>query len=142
MADDRVAQAEIIIYKWVDETPLFLLLKRIASRGGFWQPITGGIHPGEDYTLAAKREVEEETGVSDFLEFHEGVHYFEFLSIGYGHRKEYVYGAQFSPDAKITLSSEHDEMKWCTLEESLELLAHESNREGFRKLSTLIHKAK
>ena len=138
MADDRIAQVEVIIFKLVDRIPHYLLLKRIPSRGGFWQPVTGGVNAGEDFALAAKREAEEETGVSEFLNFYEDVHFFEFNSIGYGHRGEHVYGAQIKTDAEIILSSEHDGMKWCTLDEALDTLKYESNKEGVRKLAILI----
>ena len=69
MPDDRIDQVEIIVFKVIDGNPLFLLLKRIPSRGGFWQPVTGGVNAGEDFTLAAKREVQEETGINEFREF-------------------------------------------------------------------------
>jgi lipoyl(octanoyl) transferase len=43
----------------------YLLLRRLEERGGFWQPVTGGIKlkRGESPTEAALREVEEETGL-------------------------------------------------------------------------------
>jgi lipoyl(octanoyl) transferase len=39
-----------------------LLLKRSPARGGFWQPVTGRIEPGESPAQAARRELREETG--------------------------------------------------------------------------------
>jgi len=41
----------------------YLLLKRTERDGGFWQPVTGVIEPGESPADAALREVREETGV-------------------------------------------------------------------------------
>jgi lipoyl(octanoyl) transferase len=39
-----------------------LLLRRSAERGGFWQPVTGRLEPGESPAAAARRELREETG--------------------------------------------------------------------------------
>jgi lipoyl(octanoyl) transferase len=39
-----------------------LLLRRSPDRGGFWQPVTGRIEPGETPAEAARRELREETG--------------------------------------------------------------------------------
>ncbi|MCA2981211.1 MAG: lipoyl(octanoyl) transferase LipB, partial [Myxococcaceae bacterium] len=39
-----------------------LLLRRTAARGGFWQPVTGRLEPGERADVAARRELREETG--------------------------------------------------------------------------------
>ena len=39
-----------------------LLLRRSAERGGFWQPVTGRIDPGETPLETARRELREETG--------------------------------------------------------------------------------
>jgi lipoyl(octanoyl) transferase len=39
-----------------------LLLKRAPERGGFWQPVTGRMEPGETPAETARRELREETG--------------------------------------------------------------------------------
>ncbi len=45
-----------------------LLLKRAPARGGFWQPVTGRIDPGEMAIEAARRELREETGADVAVE--------------------------------------------------------------------------
>jgi dATP pyrophosphohydrolase len=41
----------------------YLLLRRVASYGEFWQSVTGSLEAGETHTQAAVREVREETGI-------------------------------------------------------------------------------
>lgn len=130
----RTAQVEVIVFKIVDDEVLFLVLKRNEQKGGFWQSVTGGVHEGEGLNQAAKRELWEETGIIQYVRLIEDVHYFEFETNQGGILKEYVFGVQVSPDTDITLSSEHTEMRWCSLRESLTLLKYDSNKTAFQKL--------
>jgi lipoyl(octanoyl) transferase len=45
-----------------------LLLKRAPERGGFWQPVTGRIDPGETSIETARRELREEIGADVAVE--------------------------------------------------------------------------
>ncbi|MEW6731266.1 MAG: lipoyl(octanoyl) transferase LipB [Acidobacteriota bacterium] len=58
---------QVIIYDNQQPTPQYLLLRRTRARGGYWQPVTGGIKRGESPASAARREVEEETGLDGEL---------------------------------------------------------------------------
>ena len=92
MGDGRIAQVEVIVFKIVDGVPLYLLLKRQPHRGGFWQPVTGGVEEGEDLKETALRELNEETGITEVLEVISDLHYFEFeANGGHGWMKEYVF---------------------------------------------------
>ena len=42
----------------------YLLLKRVADRGAFWQGVKGGVENGESLLEAARRELVEETALS------------------------------------------------------------------------------
>lgn len=138
MLRNRIAQAQVIVFKRVEGKPLFLLLKRQPDRGGFWQPVTGGVDEGEVFLEAAKRELLEETGIGGVLQWFEEVHYFEFESIGFGWTKEYVFAAQVGEAQEAVISDEHSQMRWCSLPEALDLLKYESNRVGFRKVGELV----
>ncbi len=138
MSDGRIAQVEVIIFKVISNNPLFLLLKRHPERGGFWQPVTGGVEADEDLKAAALREMKEETGIEDSIKVFENIHYFEFeANGGYGWMKEYVYGVQINEGVEAIISDEHTELKWCSLDEALELLKYEGNKEGFRKIAEI-----
>src|SRR3989344_8498845 len=113
----RTMQVEIIVFKIVDDKVLFLLLKRNEKKGGFWQPITGGVEDGESLAQAVSRELREETAITNYLRIINDIYYFEFDTVERGMLKEYVFGVQIAFDMDTKLSHEHAEMKWCTLEE-------------------------
>lgn len=134
----RTTQVEVIVFKIVNKQILFLLLKRNPLRGDFWQPVTGGVHENEPLPEAVKRELREETGITDYLKTYDDIYYFEFQSKGYGILKEYVFGVKIIPETVVQISSEHTAMKWCNLKESLSLLKYDSNKVAFQKLYSLI----
>ena len=134
----RTTQVEIIVFKIVNDKILFLLLKRNKQKGGFWQPITGGVHDGESLADAVKRELLEEIGIKDYIRIYNKIHYFEFDTDKLETLKEYVFGVQIADDTTSKLSPEHTNMKWCTIEKALELLEYDSNKVGFKKLFDLL----
>ncbi|EQD61675.1 NUDIX hydrolase, core domain protein, partial [mine drainage metagenome] len=82
-----------------------LLLKTIPRRGGFWQCVTGKVENGESLVEAARRELAEETGITDreVKEMHGPVYSFEFEKSGKTF-KETVYAAEIRGDPKIDMS--------------------------------------
>jgi lipoyl(octanoyl) transferase len=97
-----------------------LLLRRSPARGGFWQPVTGRIEPGEEPMEAARRELREETGAD-----------VEISPLGYRHAfaldptlvppkrpglrvcDETAFWARLPPGFAPRLSEEHVEWEWC-----------------------------
>jgi dATP pyrophosphohydrolase len=91
-----------------------LCLRRAATipLPGVWQPVTGKLRRGERALVAAAREVREETGI-------EPVRWWglETLSIWFESVNERfvalpLYAAEAAPDAKVSLSREHDDFAW------------------------------
>ena len=86
----RTDQVECIVFRQQNKNYEFLLLKRIPKKGGFWQPVSGGIET-EDKSIidSAYRELKEETNISknEIITVFENVHY----SSGPGDNI-YVYG--------------------------------------------------
>ena len=59
----RAQQLLCIIFKKVGKDYEYLLLRRTAERGGFWQPVSGGLEDSDASQLkGAYREIDEEAG--------------------------------------------------------------------------------
>ncbi len=100
-----------------------LLLKRAPERGGFWQPVTGRMDPGETSMETARRELREETGADVAVE-----------PLGYRHgfaidhavmgrppgpvrgADEEAFVARLPPDFVPVLSAEHTDFAFHSLE--------------------------
>lgn len=110
----------------------YLLLKRIDSRGGFWQPVTGNVETGEDITSAAVREVMEETGILDFTRVVNTDYSFEFES-GATKYLEVVFGVEVE-ESDIVLSGEHCDHGWFSYEKAIKTMIWDTNKRGLEKL--------
>ena len=111
-----------------------LLLKRTPERGGFWQILTGRIEAGESPLQTAAREVHEETGFSPRLDQIRDLHYVHSFTLA-GRvpplfTEETAFAATVSGEPR--LSDEHDQHRWCTPEEALQLLPFAGLRRAAR----------
>jgi 8-oxo-dGTP pyrophosphatase MutT (NUDIX family) len=109
----------------------FLVVHRAPSGGAYWHGIAGGLEAGETYAEAAARELEEETGlVGQPVEIADPFVY----AIADADPK---YRAQFPGVEEIVvgcflvdvpagwepeLNGEHDDYRWCTRDDAVELL--------------------
>lgn len=133
-------QIEAIIFRLVNGTYEYLMLKRIASRGGFWQPVTGGLEEGETLRDAVVREVQEEIGVQHVKRIIDNVYEYTFeeeLTF-----KEYVFGVEINPETSISLDKnlykEHEEHTWCSYENAMHLLKWPGNKIGLTNLHNIL----
>lgn len=133
-------EAAVFVYK----ADRFLLLRRREER--YWHVVAGVVEDGESYADAAARELREETGLSPAVAL---------LDLGLrqphdvpdGMRDEYPQGTteivieNFGVEAPLgwepVLNQEHDEHRWCTLEEACSLLHWPAAREAIRALSEM-----
>lgn len=130
-------QVELIVYKFIGGEPIFLLFKRTEARGGFWQPITGNVEIGESFEQAALRELREETSIPKVIKLIETGFSYDFFDDG-RIQHEKVFGAEISGDAEVSLSSEHTEYTWVSMEEANKLLKYPGNKQGLAKLHQLL----
>ena len=127
---------QVIIYRWRNGQPEFLLLKRTQEDGDFWQPVTGHVEPRETIADTLKREVIEETGVHKIKELTEQLYSYAWYS---DDRREegtdLVFGAEVHSDTEIKLNpKEHDEYEWLTYNDALKRLKWDGNKESLNRL--------
>lgn len=92
-----------------------------------WSPPKGKLDPGEDFEQAARREVEEETGLRCRLGEHVGdVHYRDNKD-----RPKIVryYAMEPESDTGFEPNDEVDELRWLSLDEARSLLSYDHDRE-------------
>lgn len=136
---ERIAQVNVICFTKAigsKKEMRILMLKRSARKGGFWQNVTGGVHPGESPLKAAVREVGEETGLS-----RNKIRPFWVPSGGYsfvgndGYRLyEYVFGCEISNPTKIQISDEHEDLNWLLPKEAKSLIPFQEPRQAIDKM--------
>lgn len=114
---------------------LFLVLK-----GGYWQPITGGVTENENPIAAIKREVDEELGINKFKVI--DISYKFIFSLENGKQiTEHVFGIEVNGKEKLYLSYEHVECKWLPYSESRKILQWESNKIALDKLREFLNQS-
>jgi 8-oxo-dGTP pyrophosphatase MutT (NUDIX family) len=130
-------QVEAFLFRKKKDNIEYLVLKRTSERGGFWQPITGALEKGESKIQALRREIEEETGITNFIEIIEDIYHFEFNDPSL--YREYVFGVEVSPEEKIVINEkEHSAFRWCCFEEAFGLIRWDENKVALRKLGKIL----
>jgi len=135
---------QVFLVRVVDDQRSYLLLHRNPrlelGLPEFWQGVSGALEVGEEWCDAARREVEEETGIKLNRVFDTGFEY------TYPIRAEWRrwYGPDpvnihervcfaFVPAAVTpVLSDEHQSWRWCSPEEAANLLTFGRNAEGLQ----------
>jgi len=114
------------------DAPLLLLqVARTGEHPAYWQPVTGGVEPGETAEQACRREVWEETGL--VLEASSLVRLGHMLEVQVGQRltlRKTLF-VTATPNQQVQLSSEHSGWQWVPFNKAEELLYWPSNRETY-----------
>ncbi|MBW3584213.1 MAG: NUDIX domain-containing protein [Euryarchaeota archaeon] len=129
----NVLSCGTVVYRQDDDGPVYLLLQ---YPGGHWDFPKGHVEPGESEEETTRREVEEETGITDldFLPaFRESIHY------SYTHndtlvKKKVVFRVARTavrPDG-IRLSHEHIGHEWLIYRKAMERTTYENARDILR----------
>lgn len=118
-----------------------LILRRISQRGGYWQPVCGGVEDGEDLTDAVKREVLEETGITDIKTIIDLDYTFTYHETKNGElmdMQDFCYAVEINNIQNIKLCGEHEKYKWCSEIEAKEYFRWEHNLIALEKLMKII----
>lgn len=135
---------QVLVYpvRQVDTTWEYLLLRRIESRDGFWQGVTGGVEKDEELDEAARRELFEETGFIplklekiDFTySFPVADEWKHLYAADVKEIVEYVFVAYVGSGTEPVLDPcEHEQYKWCDIQEALMLLTWPENKEALKR---------
>lgn len=128
----------------------FLLLRRIPQKGGFWQPVSGGLEETDATKLdGVLREIREEASVEagDILRVIEGVHEFVMKNhyitgLPIQDITEYAFGVEvrheFVPRLDKNVYPEHDEWRWVGYDEAISMLKWQNNKDSFEKLQNIL----
>lgn len=121
-----------------------VLLLRRSQPFDFWQSVTGSLRAGETHTVAAQRELLEETGLSDDGVFsYTGVsrqftidpRWRSRFAPGVTENVEYEYLYRVRNQTAITLSAdEHSASQWMPIEDAASCVWSWTNREAIEQL--------
>ena len=121
-----------------------LLIER-ADRAGFWQSVTGSIEAGETLAQTARREVQEETGLTlsdgqlhdwqQSRQYEIYPHWRHRYPPGITRNTEHVFSARIAPDTSIKLSKEHTAFCWLERTDAAEKVFSPSNRQAILELA-------
>jgi len=129
----------------------YLMLKRIISRGGVWQGVTGAPENNETIAEGAKRELFEETGYRDFTLIKTDIFFIIPMQDKWKHIypkdtkeiPEYLFIAKIHETGPPQIDPiEHDDWKWCSYEKALDLLSWENNKNALEFVHKFLRKEK
>lgn len=126
-----------ILFRKENSQLKYLILYKPPS-GSFraaWDFPRGLVEKGETEQQVVKRELEEETGIKEISfipNFKESVSFF-YTKAGQLVRKQVVFLLAQTKQKEVKLSYEHQDFKWASFDEALQLLTHKSSKEILTK---------
>jgi dihydroneopterin triphosphate diphosphatase len=149
MAFKQPRSIQVVIFVRRASAIEYLLLKRIATHGGFWQSVTGSLEGDETHIQAAVREVFEETGIQTKPNrlidlgitntFEIAPQWRNRYAPGVIRNEEICFALEVSGAEEIRLDRlEHDEYLWASYDRAMELLYWESSKRALAATHSLL----
>lgn len=116
-----------IVYRKKGQKFEILLLKRTTERGGFWNVINGTLELQDSIINCRKRELFEETGIQDAVNWSDEIHRFSFKY----HSDVFVvvvFAAKVFEDQKVVINNEHTEYRWVSFDRAINLLKFDDDK--------------
>jgi dATP pyrophosphohydrolase len=134
---------QVVIYNPRLNPRCYLLLRRVAPQGGFWQTVTGSLEMNESHLAAAVREVNEETGIVcreiDLLDLHLtnvfaiAPQWRSKFAPEVTHNEEVCYALTVEQSEIRLDQTEHEAYDWVDYDTALEMLYWESSKKALAK---------
>lgn len=123
--EERSAGA--VVYRRAGAARVYLLLKYPA---GHWDFPKGNIEKGEEPLQTMRREVREETGLTEITPFEGYRHVIEYFYMRDGRRihKEVIFFLVESAQKNVTLSFEHQDYAWLGFAEAMKLVTYSNSK--------------
>ena len=138
---------QVVIFTESTSGREYLLLRRVAGHGGFWQSVTGSLEAGETHAQAAVREVYEETGIARGEDDLIALNVINVFEIAPEWRRKYAPGVTTNEEVCFALKvdkcevridpCEHDQYVWVNDETAVGMLYWESNKRAFAAAGTI-----
>ena len=109
----------------------FLVLLRSPEKKGYWHLAGGRVEERETDADAAARELFEETELAAATLEDLGA------DLGYDGVSVHAFATEAPPGWEPTLNEEHDDHRWCSPDDALQLLRYEEPREVLRRAAVL-----
>ncbi|HSE97688.1 MAG TPA: dihydroneopterin triphosphate diphosphatase [Blastocatellia bacterium] len=148
MSYKQPRSVQIVLFAEARSGRRYLLLRRVASHGAFWQSVTGSLEEGETHRQAAVREIREETSLTsseDELIDLGLVNTFEIApqwraryAPGTTHNEEVCFALQVDECEVLLDAIEHDAYAWVDYEKAMEMLYWESSKRAFARTEDML----
>lgn len=136
----HIYYAVVLILRPRAESHELLLARRAADKymGGTWQPISGGLEPGETAWQAALREMQEETGLvpREFYRLSTLTRFYRPDNDSLNTAP--MFCALVAGDAEVRLNPEHSDFAWVAVEQAQTHLMWPSDQQALAETRTVI----